>query len=89
MHKQVTDFFPHFLDTAVPKFLEHDHRGVNVTCSGEPGCLCNGTKEIDEEEFAWFLLQKQVKGLQGCSVCVLSASVCPAGIFLFCVGALP
>lgn len=89
MHKDLTGFFPHFLDTVVPKFLEHDCKGINVTCSGEPGCLCDGTKGVDEEHFAWFLLQKQGKGLQGYSPCVLSASVYPAKIFLFCLGALP
>lgn len=73
----------------MPKFLEHDCKGVNVTCSGEPGCLRNGTKGAGEEEFAWFLLQKQGKRLQGYSAFVLSASACPAKIFLVRVGALP
>ena len=50
MHKDF-DFFPHFLDTAMPKFLENHCNGESVTCSGEPGCLDNGTKGMDEAEF--------------------------------------
>lgn len=90
MHKDLTGFFPHFLDTVVPKFLKDDCKVIiNVTWSGEPGCVCNGTKGMDEEEFPWFLLQKQGKGLQGYSACALSASVYPDRIFWFVLGLCP
>ena len=64
--------------------------GGNVSWSGEPGCLDNHTKRMDEAKFTWwFLLQKQGRRLCGCSACLLPASACPVGVFLFCIGALP
>lgn len=50
MRKGLTDFFSHFLDTVMPKFLENYCNGGNMTCSGEPDCLENGTKGMDETE---------------------------------------
>lgn len=90
MHKDLADFFPHFLDTMMPKFLENYCNGGNVTCSGGPGCLDNSTKEMDEAEFHLkFSLTEARKRLHRCLACVLSASACPVRVFLFCVGALP
>lgn len=83
-------FSRHFLDIVMPEYLENYCNGGNVTCSGEPGCLFNGTKRMDEEKFTWrFLFQKQGKRLHRCSACVLPASASSFRVFLFCVSALP
>lgn len=51
MYKDLTVFFPHCLNSVMTKYLGNYYNGGNVTCSGEPGCLDNGTKGIDEAEF--------------------------------------